>query len=212
MNAGFTLVGRPGTGSGACEAVLALSGLPFTVKDIATTADGSVPAALLALNPLGQVPVLVLPDGSVMTESAAIVLYIADLSQSRALAPAIGDPDRAAYLRIMLFMAANNYMTELRVYYPHRFSMDPAHAAAVKAKALEEKALQWRVLEANVNQHGHLAGKALGAADVYMAMLANWAEDWTGFSQSHPRLAELCRRVAESPAVAPVWLRHGFSA
>ena len=62
MSGTYTLLGRPGTGSGACEAVLALSGLPYTVKDIDKLPDGSAPADLLAINPLGQVPVLVLPD------------------------------------------------------------------------------------------------------------------------------------------------------
>ncbi len=212
MSGKFTLVGRPATGSGACEAVLALSGLPYTVKDIDKTADDTAPAELLALNPLGQVPVLVLPNGSVMTESAAIVLYIANLSQAHALAPAPGNTERAAYLRIMLFMATNNYMTELRVYYPHRFSKDMAHTDAIKATALEEKELQWRILEDAVNDHGYLIGKALSAADVYMAMLANWAEDGPRFMLAHPRLAEICREVAHNPEIAPVWLRHGFSA
>lgn len=212
MKRGYTLIGRTETGSGACEAVLALSGLPFTVKDVAKKPDGTAPDELLDLNPLGQVPVLILPDGTAMTESAAIIIHIADLSTAYPLAPAIGDADRAAYLRLMLFMAANNYMTDLRVYYPHRYSDDPAHAHAVKAKALEEKALQWRILENSVNEHGYLAGRTMGAADIYLAMLSNWAQDWPEFMAAHPRVAAICKRVAENPVVAPVWLRHGFSA
>ncbi len=212
MSGSYTLLGRPGTGSGVCESVLALSGLPYTIKDIDKLPDGSAPDELLAVNPLGQVPVLILPDGSVMTESAAIAMYIADLSQDRALAPKIGDPDRAAYLRLMVFMAANNYMTDLRYFYSDRYSADPAHADAIKARAVEDQARNWQVLEEAVNAHGHLVGNALSAADVYLAMLVSWADDPARFAVDYPRLAGIAARVAKDPAIAPIWLRHGIAA
>ncbi len=212
MSGGYTLVGRPGTGSGVCEAVLALSGLPYAIKDIEKLPDGSAPAELLSINPLGQVPVLVLPDGSLMTESAAIAMHIADLSVDRALAPKIGEPDRATYLRLMVFMAANNYMTDLRYFYSDRYSTEPDHADAIKAKAIEDRARNWRVLEEAVNAHGHLAGNALSAADIYLAMLVSWVDDQSDFAARYPRLAGIATRVGQDPAIKTVWLRHGIAA
>ena len=58
--------------------------------------------ALLALNPMGKIPVLV--DGDVVvTESAAIALYLADRYAAGRLAPKLDDPRRGAYLRWSLF-------------------------------------------------------------------------------------------------------------
>ena len=210
MSGTYTLLGRPGTGSGACEAVLALSGLPYTVKDIDKLPDGSAPADLLAINPLGQVPVLVLPDGSTMTESAAIVMHLADLAPDRSLAPKIGDPDRAAYLRLMVFMSANNYMTDLRYFYSDRFSSDAGHADGIKAKAIEDQARHWRILEDAVNIHGHLVGSALSAADIYLAMLVSWVDDQSVFTERYPRLAAIVARVGQNPVIEKVWRRHGI--
>ncbi|MEZ4237557.1 MAG: glutathione S-transferase N-terminal domain-containing protein [Myxococcota bacterium] len=57
---------------------------------------------ILALNPMGKVPVLV--DGDVVvTEVAAIGLYLADRYAPGRLAPALDDPARGAYLRWSLF-------------------------------------------------------------------------------------------------------------
>ncbi len=57
---------------------------------------------LVALNPMGKLPILT-DDGAVVTESAAIALYLADRYALGRLAPAPDDPKRAAYLRWSLF-------------------------------------------------------------------------------------------------------------
>jgi glutathione S-transferase len=61
----------------------------------------------LAINPTGQVPVLGLPDGTVIGESAAIVLVLGERHPEAGLVPLVGDPDRPAFLRWLIFMAAN---------------------------------------------------------------------------------------------------------
>ena len=57
---------------------------------------------ILALNPMGKLPILTDGD-AVVTESAAIGLYLADRYAPGQLAPAIDDPRRGAYLRWTLF-------------------------------------------------------------------------------------------------------------
>src|SRR5690348_1637278 len=97
----YKLYGRPGTGSVTIEAILERS------------PDGQVPEKLARLNPLGQVPVLCLPSGEVMTESAAMALYLGDKHPEADLAPPPGSPGRAAYLRWLVYLATNTYMTGL---------------------------------------------------------------------------------------------------
>ena len=58
--------------------------------------------AYLAINPMGKVPALE-HDGQIITEVGAICLYLADAFPKAGLAPAIGDPQRGAYLRWMFF-------------------------------------------------------------------------------------------------------------
>src|SRR5689334_1894141 len=57
---------------------------------------------VIALNPMGKIPVLV-DGGTVVTEAAAISLYLADRYASGRLAPALDDPRRGSYLRWSVF-------------------------------------------------------------------------------------------------------------
>ena len=58
--------------------------------------------AYLAVNPMGKVPAI-LHGGALVTEQAAVFLYLADLYADAGLAPPIGDPQRGPYLRWMVF-------------------------------------------------------------------------------------------------------------
>ena len=82
----YTLYGRPGSGSSCVEAMLALTGVNHAIVDIAKD-DSDALARLRALNPLGQVPTLVLPSGEIMTESAATMIFLAELAPAKKLAP-----------------------------------------------------------------------------------------------------------------------------
>ena len=68
----YRLIASKSTGSMIVEAALALGRLPYDVEMIPYGEPGPERERLLSLNPLGQVPTLLLPDGHVMTESAAI--------------------------------------------------------------------------------------------------------------------------------------------
>jgi glutathione S-transferase len=208
MNGGFILYGRPGSGSGACEAILAFSGLPHEIIDLERWKPGGAPADLLAISPLGQVPALVLPDGAVMTESAAICLYLADLALDAGLAPLPADPLRARYLRWMVYLAANNYMTALRFYYPDRHTTAADGADGVKTAAIERANFEWTVFAGAIGKGPFLLGEEMSAADIYAAMLISWDLDLQVLFNAHPALLRLYAAVARHPKIAPVWRRH----
>ena len=72
----YTLFGSKGSGSAAIEAALTLLGEPFRSVDAASWEPGSGRDELQRVNPLCQIPTLVLADGSVLTESAAILIHL----------------------------------------------------------------------------------------------------------------------------------------
>ncbi len=77
----YTLYGRPRWGSALVEAQLVWYGLPFTYQTVGDLLrDPASRSALEKVNPLAQVPTLVMPDGTVMSESAAITLLLADVT------------------------------------------------------------------------------------------------------------------------------------
>jgi glutathione S-transferase len=208
MSGGFILYGRPGSGSGACEAILAMSGFRYDIIDLERWGQGGAPADFLKISPLGQVPALVLPDGGVMTESAAICLYLADLAQDAELAPHPAGPMRAAYLRWMVYLSANSYMTALRFYYPERHTTAADGADSVREAAVRRSKVEWAVLAAAIGDGPFLLGERMSGADIYAAMLLSWDLDMEALCDAHPALRRLYRAVARHPKIAPVWRRH----
>src|SRR5215813_350416 len=107
----YTLIAHPGWGSSIVEAMLELARLPYKVEDLDPLKSAADRERLRALNPLVQIPTLRMPDGSIMTESAAIALHIADHAPASNLVPPAGDPSRDAFLRWLVFLVANIYPT-----------------------------------------------------------------------------------------------------
>ena len=77
-------------------------GAPYTTRVLGYgDGDGGMKApAYLAINPMGKVPAIT-QRGATVTECAAICAYLADTFPDAKLAPAAGDPARAAYYRWM---------------------------------------------------------------------------------------------------------------
>jgi glutathione S-transferase len=206
----YKLYARSGAGSAAIEAVLALCGARFEIVDVAKRPDGGPPEWFLAINPRGEVPALKLPDDTIMTESAAMVIHLADCFPAANLAPAPGTTSRAVYLRAILSMAANVYATDLRMYYPERFSTDTSHAPAIKAKAIIDLNRDYDAFNAMLGTGPFIAGATMSAADVYAAMLISWSEDFEQLSKRLPKLRALYDAVAAVPLVRKVWDRNAM--
>jgi len=73
----YTLYGGKGSGSAPVEAALELIGAQFRIVNAATWLNDPGVDELRQVNPLLQIPTLKLPDGTVMTESAAILIHLA---------------------------------------------------------------------------------------------------------------------------------------
>ncbi|MCB9674171.1 MAG: glutathione S-transferase family protein [Alphaproteobacteria bacterium] len=77
-------------------------GVPYELEFVDIQKGAQKAPSFLALNPMGKLPTLV-DDGVVLTESAAIALWLADRYSLGNLAPALDDPARATYYRWILF-------------------------------------------------------------------------------------------------------------
>ena len=205
----YRLFGRPFAGSLAVEWLLEELGVPYSRVLVTGYRDQIDPAWYAKLNPLCQIPALELEDGRLLTESGAIMLYLADRHSSGDLAPKLDDPARVSYLRWISFLSASLYPAFMQLIHPENCIDDPAQFGAVKKRASVVLATQWTMIETALQDDGYLAGGRLSAADVYLVMFALWADDdVTGFMNRHPSVARLTQELKKRPSVARVLARQ----
>jgi glutathione S-transferase len=109
MTRTITLFHAPHSRSGAARILLEELGAPYALHAVNLKAGETRTPAYLARNPMGKVPALLVEqDGAetLVTEQAAVMLYLADLYPGAGLAPSMEDPLRGAYLRWMVFHGA----------------------------------------------------------------------------------------------------------
>ncbi len=165
-------------------------------------------AEFLAVNPTGQVPALVLPDGTVMTESAAMVLHITDRHPEAKLAPPAGSPESARFQRWLVFMAAAIYPSDQRLYYSDRITTDAAGTEGIEAAARADMDRHFALVNDALDPGPYLLGETYSAADVYLWMLAKWHPEEKQLFADNPRIAGLIDLVEARPAVAKVWAEN----
>ena len=190
-----------GAGSMAPEAMLEEAGADYEKIEVDLVEKSP---EFLAVNPLGQVPTLVLEDGTLLTESGAMVLYLADRYPEARLAPPIGDPARAPFCRWLFFLSTNIYNSTLRYMYGDTYSTDADGAEGIQAMATRDLDGYFDVIEAALDPGPYLLGTRYSGADAYLWMLTGWQEDRDALFARCPRLEMLCERVGERPAIARV--------
>ena len=204
----FTLHWSPDTGAFVVQAVLEELGLPYRMEPTLTGEGAHRRPAFLALNPMGRVPVLVLPDGTVMAESAAMVLHLCDLRPEAGLLPPPGTGGRALAYRWLLLMATGLYEADLRYYYPDRYTTAADGAPGVREAGLAAMDRHLDVLEGALDPGPWLLGPAFSACDLYLFMLALWHPARRAALEARSRLAALAHEDRRWPAVGPIWAQH----
>ena len=203
----YTLFWAPDTGAFAPQAVLEEAGADYELRVVDTEKDEHRTPEFLAINPRGQIPALRLPDGTTISESAAMVLHIADAHPAAGLLPPPGDAARAQVYRWLFFMAANVYEAELRYHYTDRYTDDAAGLDAVRAAAARQLRESFALIENALEPGPYLLGEPYSVADLYLSMLATWASSANG-AAACPRIQALRARVHERPAIARIWSRN----
>lgn len=204
----YVLHARPGWGSAIVEAQLAWYGLPMRIVDVGDLFDSAQARdTLRPLNPLTQIPVLVLPDGQVMTESAAITLHLADLAGRDDLVPAVIARERAAFLRWLVFLVANVYPTFTYADDPARFVKTAGAAEGFRAEVDAYAQRLWGNVEEACGAPWFL-GDRMSALDIYLAVMTHWRPGPKWFTENAPRVWAAGRKAAALDRLAAVMERN----
>jgi len=166
---------------------------PFELKVMNMKKNEHKSPEYLALNPLGKVPAIV-HDGAVITEQAAIYIYLADLFPEAGLAPAIGDPLRGPYLRWMVFYGScfepaviDNWMKR-----------PPVDRGACGYGDYDS---MFKLVLDQLAKGPYLLGDKFTAVDVLWSAAMGWMNAYKLLPES-PLIPAYVDRIASRPAVA----------
>jgi GST-like protein len=204
----YRVFAKKGWGSCIAEATLELTGLPYEVVDLDFDTPGPDRDRLLAMNPLGQVPTLVLPDGTLMTESAAIVLHVADRVPSAGLVPAAADAARPTFLRWLIFLVAAVYPTFTYGDFPSRWVSGEAATKELRARTDAHRQDLWRQVEVAAAPSPWFLGDRFSALDIYVSAMTRWRPRRAWFAEHCPKLTSIALAADRRPGIDKVWQRN----
>jgi GST-like protein len=207
----YTLYGKKGSGSASVQAALEIANAPHRIVETASWERNAAFDELLAINPIGQIPTLVLPDGSALSESAAIHIHLADTHPSAGLLPGEASA-RAQAIRGLVFVAANCYSAITIIDFPERFCKDVDGDEAVKARIRDGTRARlhrhWEIFADLFSSRPFLSGERIGSLDLYAAVVSKWSGTRAHLREARPAFHETLARIDAHPQVAPVFAQH----
>jgi GST-like protein len=205
----YTLYGKKGSGSASTQAALEIIGAPYRVVETASWEPNAAFTELLQVNPLGQIPTLVLPDGSVLSESAAILIHLGSAHPDSGLLPRDASA-RAQAIRGLVFIAANCYAAISIIDFPERWceNADEATLERIRAGTRARLHRHWEMFADLFPARPYLGGEKIGALDLLAAVVSKWSGSRAHLQQVRPAFHATLLRIEAQPQVAPVFAQH----
>ncbi len=170
-------------------------GEPYAMELVDIRAPDGAPESYRAIQPHKKVPAIV-HDGRPVSERAAIAIHLADAFPRAGLAPALGDPMRAAYLTALVYADA---------------VLDPVIAAAALGIAYRPRDVSFgsladavAYLERHFSRHDYAAGDRFGAADTQLGTAIHFGMNLAGVLPRLPVLEAYMQRMLARPALQRV--------
>jgi glutathione S-transferase len=206
----YLLYYAPGTASFAVHWMLIELGVEFRTERLDLTAGDQRLPTYLRINPAGRVPTLVV-DGEAYTESAALLMLLAEWYPAAGLAPSLDDPRRARWLETMIFLT-NTLSSAMRDWFYADKDGDPADADAIRRLARRRIEAVWDRLDGLLSDgRRHLLGDAMTTADLLATMLMRWSRNMPRPATTWPHLAPYVTRMRARPTFLELCRREGLT-
>jgi glutathione S-transferase len=189
----------PGSIAFAPHLLLEELGIEHALVRVLTGEEQHRRPEFLQINPLGRLPAVKLEDGRVLTETAAVLQYIAALKPEAGLVPS--EPwQRARCHEWLSLIGTTIHPAYALVLRPDRVIAEPSTHDALRKESRARFMELLRHCETRVPQEGWLLGTELSVADAYLAVIVMWARFINVPLDELPRLKAWFGRVAARPA------------
>lgn len=192
-------------GSTVIEVLLKILNLPHTVIDLGADPNRKKAEKLLnKLNPLGQIPILTLPNKEIMTESAAMIFYLCE--QRNGMSPSPRSPARAEFYRWVTYLAANIYPLIGTIDHPEYFVDKKSQQELVRTRAEDRIKYLWKHMESEIRKPSpYILGTQMSALDIYVAMMSKWRPRRKWFNSHCPKLSSAVKATEKHPVVSEIF-------
>lgn len=202
MNQALVL-GCKGCGSAIAEIFLKLGEIPYEREEVDYEKPGADRDRLLDLNPLGQVPTILLANGTILTETLAVAHYVNFLKPHLELIPR-NIEDFVFFHRWSIFFVAALYPTFTFGDTPAKWVMNEEGASQLRQSTDEHRKRLWMMLEAQ-NRGPYFLGPVMSAIDIFFAVAANWRPRKEWIRQHCPKVNLVADLVSQRPEIASIW-------
>jgi glutathione S-transferase len=152
-------------------------------------------ADYFTINPRGYVPAIVLDDGEVHTEVAALVQYLAEQAPQSNLLPPAGSKERFRMNQWLTFVSSELHKT----FSPWLWHAETAEST--KQAARDKLAVRFAELDRHLADRAFLTGNTFTVADAYAFTIVNWSNFLKIDLKPYPNLSAFMARVAARPQV-----------
>lgn len=166
----ITFYHAPYSCSLAVKAALAASGVDFVTKIINLGEGEHLTPEFLKINPLAKVPAIEV-GGDILTEGAAINLYLAEKFPSANLMPENGSIEKANALKWLQFMYSTLHPAFVRAFFPERHGDNN-----IFTKKLAEQDIHklLTLVDKQLSETDFVAGDQMTLADLYLMTVIHW--------------------------------------
>lgn len=164
-------------------------------------------ADYLKINPKGRVPALV-TDRGVLTETPAILLYIAQTHPAAGLAPLDDAFELGRIQAFNSYLCATVHVAHAHRIRGYRWADDPATFADMARKVPQNVRDCFALIEAEMFTGPWVMGESYSISDPYLYTLATWLEGDGVDPAQFPRIMDHRNRMSQRPAVARVLALH----
>ncbi|GKT25511.1 glutathione S-transferase family protein [Acidovorax sp. SUPP3334] len=200
MPSPLTLYFAPGTCALAVRIALEEAQAPYQLQRVDFRARQQQSARYLALNPKGRVPVLVTEEGIVLTETPALLAYIAQRFASAQLAPT----DAVGFARMQevhSYLASTVHVAHAHRPRASRWADEPEAIVAMQTKVPQNMTECFALIERHYLQGPWVLGEAYSVTDGYLFTMASWLESDDVDIGQFPKVQEHFERMAVRSAV-----------
>ncbi|WP_372989360.1 glutathione S-transferase family protein [Sulfitobacter sp.] len=193
-----------GTISIAVAIALEEAGLPYdAVQMDFKTADQTKPD-YLAVNPKGRVPALALEDGTVLTETGALLDYIAAIAPTANLVPT--DPQNAAHMRsTMYYLASAMHIAHAHKMRGSRWATQQSSFDDMTAMVPETMAACAAYVDTHILRGDYVLGDTFSIADPYLYVVCNWLSGDGVDVALYPKIEKFMSQMQTRPSVQTIY-------